>query len=116
MPTENTAKMLKYHLLTLVFSKQNGFKMALNYRTSQRKVLAKKKNVDVMIRSGYKAFCLLSDKLIGTHFKYFKLKPMFKTARESHDFNINFRSFDNGFKQLCVTTFMQEYSLMQNLL
>ena len=31
-----------------------------------------------------------------------------QTARESHDLNMDFRSFDNGFKQLCVTNFMQE--------
>ena len=31
-----------------------------------------------------------------------------QTARESHDLNLDFRSFDNGFKQLCVMNFMQE--------
>ena len=34
---------------------------------------------------------------------------MFKTASESHALSMDFRSFDNGFKQLCVTNSMQEY-------
>ena len=31
-----------------------------------------------------------------------------QTARESNDLNMDCCSFDNGFKQLCVTNFMQE--------
>ena len=33
-------------------------------------------------------------------FKYFKVQTHVQTARESPDFNMNFRSFDNGCKQL----------------
>ena len=61
-------------------------------------------------QSGLQHFlCKLSDKHIRVHFKYFKTKTHVQTARESHDLNMDFRSFDNGFKQLCVVNFMQEY-------
>ena len=38
-----------------------------------------------------------------------KIKTDVQTARESHDLIMDYRSFDNGFKQLCVTKFMQEW-------
>ena len=60
-----------------------------------------------MVNPGCNAFRVFSDKQIGAHFKYFQIKPHVQTARESHDLNMDFRSFDNGFKQLCVTNFMQ---------
>ena len=53
-------------------------------------------------QSGLQRFPRLSDKLIGAHFKYFQIKTNVEAARESHDLNMDFRSFDNGFKQLCV--------------
>ena len=37
-----------------------------------------------------------------------------QTARKSHDLNMDFCSFDNGFKQLCVTNAMQEYLHFQS--
>ena len=43
-------------------------------------------------------------------FKYFQIKTHVQTAREAHDLNMDFGSFDNGFEQLCITNFMQEYS------
>ena len=68
------------------------------------------KNVDVMISPGCIAFCVLSDKHIGAHFKYFQIKTQIQTACESHDLNMDLvHSFDNGFIQLCMTNFMQEY-------
>ena len=35
----------------------------------------------------------------------FKFKPIYE-----YDLNMDFRSFDNGFKQLCVTNFILELS------
>ena len=43
------------------------------------------------------------------HFKYYQIKTDVQTACESHDLNMDFRSFDNGCKQLCIMNFMQEY-------
>ena len=40
-----------------------------------------------------------------------QVKNHVQTARESHDLNMNFYSFDNGFKQLCATNSMQEFYL-----
>ena len=37
------------------------------------------------------------------------IKTHVQTPRESHDFNMDLCSFDNGFKQLCISNFMQEY-------
>ena len=34
------------------------------------------------------------------HFKYFQVQTHVQTARESPDLNMDFRSFDNGCKQL----------------
>ena len=67
------------------------------------------KNIDVMISPGCNAFRVLSDKQIGAHFKYFQIKTHVQNACESHDLNMEFHSFDNGFEKLCVTNFMQEY-------
>ena len=36
----------------------------------------------------------------GAYLKYFKIQTHVQTARESPDLNIDFRPFDNGFKQL----------------
>ena len=55
---------------------------------------------------------VMSDKHTRTHFKYCQIKTHVQTARESHDMNMDFHSFDNGFKQLCVTNFMQEYTII----
>ena len=67
-------------------------------------------NVDVMISPGCNAFRLMSNKQIGANFKYCQIKTHVRTARESHDLNMDFRSFDNGFKQLRVTNSMHEYN------
>ena len=48
-------------------------------------------------------------KKLRAHFKNCQVKTHVQTARESHDLNMDYRSFDNGFKQLCVKVFMQEY-------
>ena len=53
----------------------------------------------------------MSDKEIRAHFKYPQIKTHVKTARESHNLNMDFRSFDNDFKQLLVRNFMQEYKV-----
>ena len=50
----------------------------------------------------------MSDKQITAHFKHYQIKTHFQTACETHDMNMDFRSFDNGFKQLSVKNFMQE--------
>ena len=42
-------------------------------------------------------------------FKYFQVQTHVQTARESPDLNMDFRSFDNGCKQLYEKTSMQEY-------
>ena len=65
-------------------------------------------NLDVMINPGCKAFRVMSDKQIRAHFKYCQINTHVQTAHESHDLNMGFPSFDNGFKQLCITNFMQE--------
>ena len=54
----------------------------------------------------------MSDKQINAHFKYYQIKTHVQTAREYHDLSMDFHSLDNGFKQLCVTNFMQEYILL----
>ena len=51
---------------------------------------------------------VLLEKQIGAHLKYFQIKTHVQTARESHDLNMDFRSFNKGFKQLCIMYFMQE--------
>ena len=66
------------------------------------------KNVEVMISLGNNAFHIMLDKQIKAQFKYFHIKTHVPTASESHDdLNMDFPSFDNGFKQLCATYFMQ---------
>ena len=40
---------------------------------------------------------------------YFRIQNHNQIARGSYDLNIDFRSFDNGLKQLCVTNFIEEY-------
>ena len=67
--------------------------------------------VNIMIGPGCNAFCVLSDKQVRAHLKNFKIKTHVQTTHESHYLNMDFRSFDNGFKQLSVTNFMQEYAL-----
>ena len=50
---------------------------------------------------------VISDKHIRAHFKYCQIKTHVKTAHECHDLKMDFRLFDNAFKQFCVTNFMQ---------
>ena len=94
-PTKNTVITLKYHFLTLV-SPNNGVSVKLSkiITFSQGHNVCNvftNKNVDVMISLGCNTFCLLSDKqLSGLILSIFKLKPMFKTVRESHDLNVDF--------------------------
>ena len=52
-----------------------------------------------MISPDCKAFCVLSDRQIRAHYKYFQIKTHVQTAHKSYDLNMDFRSFDNGFKQ-----------------
>ena len=54
----------------------------------------------------------MSDKQIRAHFKYCQIKTYAQTACESHDLNMDFRSFDNGFKQHCVANLMQEFNFI----
>ena len=49
------------------------------------------------------------------HFKYFQVQTHAQTARESPDLNMDFRSFDNGCKQLYEKISMQEYMFVQFL-
>ena len=79
----------------------------VSLRHNAYKVFANK-NFDVMISSACDAFRVLSYKQIRAHFKYCQVKSHVQTARESHDLNMDLCSFDNGFKQLCVTNSMQE--------
>ena len=72
------------------------------------RAMYKPKNVDVIISPGCNAFRVLSDKQIRTHFKYCQIKTHVQTLCESHELKIDLCSFDNGFKQLCVTNSMQE--------
>ena len=55
---------------------------------------------------------MISDKHIRDQFKYYQIKTHVQTACESHYLNIDFRSCDNGFKQLSIMNFMQEYCLI----
>ena len=52
---------------------------------------------------------LTSCKQCRAHFKYFQVQTHVQTARESPDLNMDFRSFDNGCKQLYELISMQEY-------
>ena len=56
-------------------------------------------NVDEIVNPGSSTFRVISG----------LIKTQVQTARESHDLNLYFRSFDNGFKQLSVTHFLQGY-------
>ena len=67
-----------------------------------------------MISPGYNAFRVTSDKHIGAHFEYCQINIHIQTARESFDLNMDFRSFDNGFKLLRITNFMQECSFLNS--
>ena len=58
-----------------------------------------------MVSPGCNVLPVLSDNKLGLILSIFKYKTHVQTARESHDLNMDFRSFDNGFKQLCVTNF-----------
>ena len=60
-------------------------------------------------------FCVTSDKQIRAYFKCCQIKTNVQTACESHDLNMDFRSFDDGFKQLCVTYSMQKYGFSDEL-
>ena len=51
---------------------------------------------------------VMSDKQIRGYFKYYQIKTNVQTARESHDLNMDFHSFDNGFKYLYITNSVQE--------
>ena len=42
------------------------------------------------------------------HFTYCQLGTHVQTENESHDLNMEFPSFNNGFKLLCSKVFMQE--------
>ena len=53
------------------------------------------KTVDIMIGQDCNAFRVLSDRQIMAHFKYFLVKTHVHTICESHDLNMDFRSFDN---------------------
>ena len=46
--------------------------------------------------------------IMQAHFKYFQVQTHVQTARESPDLNMDFRSFDNGCKQLYEKISMQE--------
>ena len=49
-----------------------------------------------------------SCKQFRAQFKLWQVKSHVQTARESHDLNMDFCSFDNVFKQLLATNSMQE--------
>ena len=68
-----------------------------------------------MISQAAKISCLMSDKQISAHFMYYQIKTHDQTSWESHDLNIDFLSFEKGFKQLCVTNFLQECTLVSYL-
>ena len=55
-----------------------------------------------MISLARNALRITSRKQARAHFRYCQVQRQVQTARESHDFNMVFRSFDNGFKQLCA--------------
>ena len=48
-------------------------------------------------------------------FKHFQVQTHVQTARESPDLNMDFRSFDNGCKQLYEKISMQEYHFFNEL-
>ena len=101
--------------LTLISPKQNGVSVKLSniitslQRRNEHNVFANR-NVDVMISPGFNTCCVLPDKQIRAHFKYFQSKVSkgakirnrynqlphltqdthFQTARESHDLNMVF--------------------------
>ena len=52
---------------------------------------------------------VISYKQPKAYFKYCHVKTHVQTACESNDLNIDFRSFDNGFKQPRALIFMQEF-------
>ena len=113
MPTENTAWTLKYHFLTQVFSKQNGVGVKLldvitwSQRINLCNVFANK-NVNVMINPDSNVFPSNVRQTNQGSFHYYQIKTHVQTACEPPDLNMEFCSFDNGFKQLSVTNFMQE--------
>ena len=57
----------------------------------------------------------MSDKQIRARFKHLQIKTHVQTAQEFHDLNIDFRSFDNAFKQLHVAKLMQELQITHKL-
>ena len=91
---------------SLYFSKQNGVgvKVSNIIRSSQRHNACSvfvNTNVNAMINQGCKLSLMMSIKQIRAFFKYCQFKTHVQTARESHDLNMDFRSFDNGFKHFC---------------
>ena len=77
---------------------------AMYFRTSYRRHNVKtvrnvfvNKNIGKMITLVCNAFRI---QWCRAHFKYFQVHTHVQTARESPDLNIDFRSFDNGCKQL----------------
>ena len=80
---------------------------ALNFRTSLCMQHVRKQKHRRNDQSGERKLSrVMLDKQIRAHFKYYQIKIHIQAACESHDLNMDFRSFDNGFKQLCVTNFM----------
>ena len=55
-----------------------------------------------MISQAAKISSRMSDKQISAHFMYYQIKTHDQTAWESHDLNMDFHSFENGFKKLCI--------------
>ena len=49
-------------------------------------------------------------------FRFCQVKSHVKTACESHDLNMDFCSFDNGFKKLRATISIKEYMLINIML
>ena len=52
--------------------------------------------ISLVLNSLYIMLC----KLFGVHFKNIQVQTHVQAARESPDLNMDFRSFDNGLKQL----------------
>ena len=103
--TENASKTLNYPFLTLDFPKQNAVSCKLSnvIASSQRHSGVFVNTINgKMISLARNVLRITSRKQARAHFRYCQVQSQVQTALESHDFNMVFRSFDNGFKQLCT--------------
>ena len=110
IPTKFALKKLLKHknipFLTLNFFKQNGVNgklsnvITLSQRHSHAQRFWEQKHRQNDQSGPHRFLRITSCKYLEALLKYFKVQTHVQTKRDSPDLNMDFRSFDNGLKQL----------------